>query len=114
MLDVRKLERKERVFLAGCIKSMILADGRIEDEELLDVDKIVRTYHFDDYESSLLEFEHEVDREEDFESYARDIQRPEARDIILDVLNEVSVQDGYRDRDQDDLMGEIEKLWTTG
>lgn len=111
MPDIRTLTRNEQVFLAGCIKSLILADGRIGDEEVSTVDRIVNRYGFEEYESALTEFENELDRRHDIWELAREIDRPDARNTILTVLDEVSVQDGFRTRGEDHLMRDLETIW---
>ena len=53
MSDLEKLSLDERVFLAGSIKTMILADGNISSSELSDIDDLFKTEGFEDFDECL-------------------------------------------------------------
>ena len=67
MSEVDKLNHNERVFLAGCIKTIIMADGDITGIELKDIDNLYKEDNFTDFRECLEEFESIVDTKEDLE-----------------------------------------------
>ena len=59
-MKVTKLNDSERMFLAGCIKNDIMADGSIDDEELTDMDEILKRLGFNDFDDMLEAFENKI------------------------------------------------------
>ena len=111
MIDVRKLKKEERVFLAGCIRAIAMADGSIEEEELQDIDSILKRLKFRDYEECLVEFEENVKDEESFYEYAKKIKDKEARDLILKTVYELSLHDGVASESEFSIFDKLNKLW---
>jgi hypothetical protein len=111
MSELGKLSREEKVFLAGCIKTVILAHGDIEQPELEDLDRIYRNLDFHDYEQRLSEFEQEVHDKEAFYAAAKKIDNPAAQDIILRVAYELSLQSGIPGDSQENIFENLSKLW---
>ena len=56
MADIKKLDDRERIFLAGCIESMMLADGFSSEAENSDLNSIV-SRDFPDFDMKLQEFD---------------------------------------------------------
>ncbi len=112
MNTVEKLSQDDKVFLAGCIESMIMADGHIESSEIEDLNRILDQVEFaDQYEDCLVEFNEEVVDEETFWEKAREIESKEVQDLILEIIEELSLQDGFSGIDQDHLFHRLEQLW---
>lgn len=111
MPDIRRLSDQEKMFLAGCIKSMILADGQIDEEEILDLEKITTEMHFDDFEAALEDFEDQVRDEETFWAIAKQIGEPSTQGLIIKVLFELSIQEGYSATPQEKLLHELKDIW---
>lgn len=111
MLDVESLTRPERVFLAGCIESVIMIDGEFEDEELDELDALIETLNFDDYEECLDEFNDEVEDEEQFWQMAESIEKQETREIIIEVLHDLAIQSGIEDRAEENLINRLKSTW---
>ncbi len=114
MLNIKDLNRQEKVFFAGCVKSMILADGVIDDVEIAEVNKIRDILHFDDIDSCLDEFEEEVDSEDAFWEMALEVDREEARDLILGTLDELSRVSGYQHLPEKTLYNNLKEVWGRG
>ncbi len=111
MADVTKLSEQEKIFLAGCIKSMILADGTIDDAELDDLDKIMTSLKFSDFDESLEKFEESVQDEEGFFKLAEQITNSASKDMILGVLDELSLQTGVAGENKTRLLKRIKEIW---
>lgn len=111
MRKIDNLSRDERIFLAGCIESMILADGHIEESELEDLNRIIEETGFTDYEECLDEFAEEVQDEETFFEKAKEIASAEIQNEILEIIDELALQDGFSDVDQDHLIHRLESIW---
>ncbi len=111
MLDVDSLTKPERVFLAGCIESVIMIDGEFEEEELDELDALIETVNFDDYEECLDEFNDEVEEEEQFWEMAENIESQETREIIIEVLHDLAIQSGIEDRAEENLITKLKKIW---
>ena len=111
MSELNKLNRQEKVFLAGCIKYAILADGEIEEPELGELDKIYKRLQFHDYEECLQEFEEKTEDRESFYESARNITNPEAQDIVLGTVYELMRHGGVPGPGQEDLFARLNEVW---
>jgi len=111
MIDISKLSWNERVFLAGSLKALILADGIVDDSEISEVDKLRDIEHFDDLDDALDEFESEVKTDEQYWERAATIRKREAQDIMLDVLREVALAHGYEKEAEDKFISHLEQIW---
>lgn len=111
MHDVGKLTKEERVFLAGCIRAVTMADGSINEEELEDIDSLLKKLKFRDYEECLVDFEEEVEDEESFYEYARKIKNREARDVILETIYELALHEGVPDESEENIFNRLNKIW---
>lgn len=110
-MTVEQFSRSERVFLAGCIKSMILADGGIEVEELEELDQLVTRLKFADFEECLDDFEADFRDTETFWSKAAKVGA-EARGVIVDVLEELSLYEGVPHPIERKLLDELKVRWS--
>jgi hypothetical protein len=111
MSALEKLSHTERVFLAGCIKTTMLADGVIAESELDDLDVIYRNLDFNDYEEDLEEFEKSVKDEDAFFEMARGISNPEVQDFILRIVYDISLQNGAPGDSQESIFVKLDSLW---
>lgn len=111
MADLSKLNESEKVFLAGCLKAMVMADGNISSEEAENLEKVYSDENFADYEESLEKFEAKVKVEHDFWTMADSIKSQEVRDIILTYVYEVSRDNGMQDQAQQKLYSDLEANW---
>ena len=113
-MKVTKLKDRERMFLAGCIKNDIIADGTIDDEELKDLDVILKKLGFHDFDGMLETFEGTIKDEESFWELAESITSKDVQNIILEVLYELSIQDGLVAPGQKKLMEDLQAAWGIG
>jgi hypothetical protein len=114
MPELDKLNHQEKVFLAGCMESAILADGEIEETEIRDLDRIYKRLQFHDYDQCLQEFEANTPDRETFYESARKITNPEAQDIILQTVYELMRHSGAPSEAQEKLFNELSDIWKRG
>ncbi len=111
MADASKLTNQEKIFLAGSIKNMILADGIVENQELESLDLIEKKIKFDDFEECLEEFEREVKDSDSYWKMAEKISNEETKELVLEVLHELSIQDGFMKKTESNLLEELRSIW---
>lgn len=111
-MDLTEFSEKEKMFLAGCIRNLILSKGTIENEEIEDLDKIIHRYQFQDFDDKLDEFEDEMQDEESFWMMAEDIDDPDKQQFILTILDEISLQDGLMERAEKKLIEHLREYWS--
>ncbi len=111
MTSIALLSHSDKVFFAGCIRAVILADGSIQDAELKDLDKIYRKLDFHDYEECLDEFEKTLPDEETFMRAAAEITNPAAQDLILKAVYDLTIQNGAPEDSQEGIFLKLSKLW---
>ncbi|MBN1647055.1 MAG: hypothetical protein JW874_03385 [Spirochaetales bacterium] len=111
MPTISNMQENEKLFLAGCLKSIIMADGRFENEELSDLDSILEVYNFPDYGKYLEKLETEIKDEEAFWKLAGSIRNESVRNQILTILQELSVQEGYLDKSAGIFIDRLKAAW---
>lgn len=112
MADLGELTHEDKVFLAGCIQAIMLADGNYPSApELADLDKIYKRLGFDDYESCLEDFDGKIDDEEAFLQAAKRVANPAAQDVILRVAYELSLQNGAPNDSQESMEKKLRAIW---
>jgi hypothetical protein len=111
MTELSRLSHEEKVFLAGCIRAVVLADGAMNDAELTDVGKISQRLDFTDYEQCLDEYEEMDLDEEGFLREAGKITRPETQDLILNTVYELTMQNGAPSDEQEGVFKTLSGLW---
>ena len=111
MSDVTELNEQEKVFLAGAIKAMLLVEGRLERDELDDLDRLIAGLGFDDFDEHLARFETDVKSDEDFEYLARNLYHPEAKSLITRVLWDLAIQRGFASPEETSLIKNIRSWW---
>jgi hypothetical protein len=108
---VHTLTHEEKVLLAGAIRATIVGDGTIEGAELDDLDRIYQRLNFQDYEQCLEEYERQVPDAEAFDRAARAITNPEARDVILQVVYDLSLHSGTAEGPQERVFDRLNAIW---
>ncbi len=111
MPELSQLSHEEKVFFAGCIRAVMLADGSIQEAELKDLDRIYRKLDFHDYEECLEEFEEKAPDEDAFLAEAAKITNPAAQDLILKTLYELTVQNGAPEDAQEGIFMKLSRVW---
>lgn len=120
-MNVTDLTWDERVFFAGSLRAMILADGIIEDEEILWVDRLRDEDRWVDMDRCLDAFTEKVEqRGADFSGgkpsavyweLAKEITRPEAQRLILHQLETISFREGYQKEAERDFFSRLRETW---
>lgn len=111
MEDMDDLNIQERIFLAGCIKALILADEHVSDEELVDLERINSGLGFADFDDCLAQFEKNVKTEADFEFLARNIYHEKTRSLITRILWDLALQEGYATPDEEAVIRQLQAWW---
>jgi hypothetical protein len=111
MSEIGDLNEQEKIFLAGAIKVLILADGTPEPAELDDLDRLVAGLEFDDFDEHLERFEKAMNSELDFEYLARNIFHKEAKSLITRILWDLALQKGFASPEEENLIKNIRMWW---
>jgi hypothetical protein len=109
--EVTSLSKGERIFLAGCLKNMILADGAFDEAELNELDVVLEELEFSDYEECLTEFEDLVTDNESFWEMAETVDDRETQELILEVLFDLSIQKGIEESTEKNFLGRLKQTW---
>lgn len=110
MADIAKLSKPEKIFLAGCIKKIILGDGVTNLEENEELNAIIEQ-DFSDFDKRLVEFEDKVKEEEDFLAMAATVKGKASRTVILNVIHDLSMHGGFVKKSEDGLLEELKEAW---
>jgi hypothetical protein len=120
-MELIDLTRDEKVFFAGSLRAMILADGVIEDEEIARVDKIRDEDRFEDMDSCLDEFSKQIEGlgaaigpgkpAPAYWELATRMTRPEAQELIIRKLEAISLRDGYQKEAEADFFSRLRESW---
>lgn len=111
MTGIQSLANDEKIFLAGAIKTMILADGKVTETELQEIDDLLIKDGFDDFDKRLEEFENKIKNNEDFWKLAESIKSVESQGVILQHLYELSVKEGFPNLGEKRFMADLEDQW---
>lgn len=105
-----ELSERERIFLAGCMKSMILADGKIDIEEVDELDRLIDQIDFTDFEICLEKFEVQFHDSDAFWDEATSI-KGQAKETILSLLEDISLMEGFRQIGETKLLANLKEIW---
>jgi hypothetical protein len=111
MKQISALSNSEKVFLAGCIKNMILANGTFDDAELNELDLVLEEIEFTDYGDRLTEFEDEIHDNESFWEMAETIEDEETQEMILEILYDLSIQKGLEESTEKSFLDQLKTVW---
>jgi len=111
-MTIEDLAWDEKMFLAGSIKSAIMADGIFGDDELAELEELESELPFTDFPAALEEFEASVKDTESFWEMAEEIQSPDARDLIITVLRDICLREGFPNENEIELINHLETVWT--
>ena len=111
MTDISFMNHEERVFLAGCLETVVVADSNIEENELENLDKTVKELNFEDFDDCLSEFDRTIKDSESFFEKAEIITRAEVRDAVLKIIYEFLRSNGIPEKSEEGLFERLSKLW---
>jgi hypothetical protein len=120
-MELTDLTRNEKVFFAGSLRAMILADGVIEDSEIAWVDKIRDEDRFEDMDSCLDEFTNQLGvlgattvpgkPAPAYWELAAEITRSDAQALVIGRLEAISLRDGYQKAAEADFLSTLRETW---
>jgi len=99
------------MFLAGCMKNLILTDGSIETNEIEGLDDVIDALRFTDFDERLNKFEEQTHTWEEFWEEAAQIDSEETRSFIIAVLEEMAVKDALYQRAERKLIDDLRAHW---
>lgn len=111
METVQSLNQHERMFLAGCMKNLILTDGSIETNEIEGLDNVIDALRFTDFDERLTKFEEQTHTWEEFWEEASKVESEETRSFIIAVLEEMAVKDALSQRAERKLIDDLRAHW---
>lgn len=111
MKDISGFEKGERVFFAGCVKNLIMADRQFDDSELDELENLLENINFPDYEEALEEFENNVHDSDSFWEMAENIERTDIQETMLEILYEISIQKGIENPSEEHLIAQLKEIW---
>jgi len=120
-MTLADLTHNEKMFFAGSLRAMILADGVIEDEEIAWVDKTRVEDRFEEMDSCLDEFTVQLESRgatgapgipaPAYWQLAALITRSEAQQFILGKLEAISLRDGYQKEAETNFFSTLRETW---
>jgi DnaJ-domain-containing protein 1 len=112
MKNIDQLSNEERIFFAGCIKNMMLADGSVDEAESKYLETVIQEFGFSDYEERLSDFENDIKDTDSFWEMADRIEGQETRDLIIETLYMFSIQDGIEEMAEKKLLEDLKDSWS--
>lgn len=111
MDKITNISETEKEFFAGCIKSMIMADGKIDEREIQELEKLQKELGFSNFDKYLINFEEEYTSSDQFWEEAKHIENSEVQTIILKWLTDISLIKGYQLESEKVLLKKLNELW---
>jgi hypothetical protein len=111
MSEINKLSDSEKLFLAAAVRSIIVADGKIEDEELAKLSKMEADIEFKDFAAFLSKAEAQIKDEESFWALAKTISSEETRELAIDLLAYISFHSGLRTENEEKILEKLKAAW---
>ena len=105
------MDKKEKIFFAGCLKSLLLSDGNIEDSEVSDLHELTEKLYFDSFDTYLETFEDRVRTVETFWEMAEKITDNDVQDLIITSLHEIQLKDHIPGFHNGKLIKDLEYMW---
>ena len=109
-MELSELNADERTALVGLVKTIVMSDGNVSEDELEEVEQIVAGIGEEVYEASLDAFESRFLDEASFKKFLAGITRPEARDLIYGTILEAASADAIEVRESE-LLDWLAKTW---
>ena len=85
-IDIEDLNEDERTALVGLLKAVVLADGKISEDEIEEVEEVVEALGENEYQRHLDRFESKFPDLESFQKFLETIERQDARDLIFGTV----------------------------
>lgn len=111
MENVNIMDYGEKVFFAGCLKSLLLSDGKLEESEISDLQDLTDKIYFDSFETYLETFEERVRSIETFWEMAEKITNSQVQDLIITSLHQIQLKDHIPGFQSGTLINDLEEMW---
>ena len=85
-MELGELNADERLALVGLVKTVVLSDGRVSDDEVDELDDIVEAFGEIGYRRALDDVEKRFHDEEGFRKFLETIVRQDARELIYGTV----------------------------
>lgn len=85
-MELEDLNEDEKTALVGLVKAVILADGKVSEDEIEEVDQIVAALGEESYQQHLDAFESRFTDEQAFQKFLATITRQDARELIYGTV----------------------------
>lgn len=85
-MELEDLNEDEKTALVGLVKAVVMADGKVSDDELEEVDQIVAALGEESYQRHLDAFESRFSDELAFQKFLQTITRQDARELIYGTV----------------------------
>jgi hypothetical protein len=102
-MTLAELERQEKVALLALLGLMARLDGQVEGDELELLRRVVSEIGGDDFERLAREAASYPDADAILQT-AEKVTRPEAREVIYELLFDMAVREGIAERENELLM----------
>jgi hypothetical protein len=110
LMELTELTPDERLALCGLLKAVVLADGKVSEDEMEEVEEIVDAFGEDAYRGYLDAFESRFPDEPSFQKFLKTITRQDARELIYGTILAGAAADAI-EGGESDLLGWLAETW---
>jgi uncharacterized tellurite resistance protein B-like protein len=98
-MELRDLNSDERVALAALLEYVVMASGRVTEDEQREIDDIVEALGEDAYRQAVEEVDRRFADEDAVRAFLKTIMRQEAREVIFGAVMEAAMADAVEGRE---------------
>ena len=109
-MELSDLNQDERTALVGLMKSIVLSDSDVSEDELEHIESLVAAFGEGTYQRTLDAFDKRFVEEAPFREFLRTISRQEARDLIFGTVLEAAGE-GALEGGEADLLDWLSSAW---
>ena len=110
LMELSDLNQDERVALIGLMKSVVLSDAEVSEDELEHIESLVDAFGEGEYQKSLDGFETRFLDAAAFRTFLKTVSRQDARDLIFGTVLEAAGEGALEGREAD-LLDWLSKAW---
>lgn len=109
-MEVSELTHEERLALVGLMKAVIQADRIYSDEESEELRKVAKLFGKEQFQQTVAEARELFRTLSDIKDYAVRVERPEARELMFELLDDLAQQDDLVQEERE-LLGWLSRQW---
>ncbi len=109
-MDVKELQKDERIALLGLLKLMIQADKEMSNEEGRELNRVAEVMGPDLWKATKQEAMETLRTVEDIRRQAEKVERAEARELIYELVFDMALPGSVVDSEREELDWLV-KLW---